>query len=792
MGNLINVMNYPVPHKNQNGGTGGGVTYVTYNGSSSSSNNGDNVNATYIMASDGKILRLEGEELTYNYGKIGELESDNIIAGKINADEMDVLKAWIEKLDSKEITTEYLTVTKQAHFFELIIDKVRAVGGQIILTPAQAAIDKVFAYDSNGNLVSDPVSYFNSVHHFDVYWRALDSEGRGISNDWVAGDQAYCQSFNVTAGVHHDVSNKYYWRLVNAVLPDKMINFSTNEIQDINNPTTSVTTNNISISMEYTTYEDVPTNISWEVRPMVEHAGVEWDNVGPNATYAVRGTMSTSSTSLGINILPTGEYAYIPSDTLKFHIYNVDGNIAQSNINIGVYFKDGTSIFFPNVEFDSNFNKTLDLKSPDMEIEAIAIVCTQPVQWNQCHGIRLSNTDMDHYVDAKGATPETGDNIVQLGYRPNDDANRRSAIIIAAYKTPDPDLTAPSYAQYIGINDYNLKSHRQSYFDANGAVFLGDITLAKYGNTNLRSQFTITTQGIQTWVGQQDYANKSYVGSQISQSATSIQTWVGQQDYANKSYVGSQITQSQNSITSWVGQQNYATQSFVGSQITQSQNNITSWVGQQNYATQSFVGSKISQSQSDIQLWVKNNLQNTGINIQDGTIILQANKTIFQNASGNVTWLSGKLNGVTKWDLQIFNSKPWMCFGSYTNMTQTTYITSDIIHINTDGNNDKYAELNVLSDQPSLRLYKKNKAQIQLYINNEGNPTLYLCRYMNGSSSNTREAWIYIDSNGRIQFKVSPSSMWVNEHTEGHGAVDRYTPYGSLYISDGSTAQLKY
>ena len=125
-------------------------------------------------------------------------------------------------------------------------------------------------------------------------------------------------------------------------------------------------------------------------------------------------------------------------------------------------------------------------------------------------------------------------------------------------------------------------------------------------------------------------------------------------------------------------------------------------------------------------------------------------------------------------------------------MTQTTYITSDIIHINTDGNNDKYAELNVLSDQPSLRLYKRNTAQIQLYINNEGNPTLYLCRYMNGSSSNTREAWIYIDSNGRIQFKVSPSSMWVNEHTEGHGAVDRYTPYGSLYISDGSTAQLKY
>ena len=738
MGNLINVMNYPVPHKNQNGGTGGGVTYVTYNGSSSSSNNGDNVNATYIMASDGKILRLEGEELTYNYGKIGELESDNIIAGKINADEMDVLKAWIEKLDSKEITTEYLTVTKQAHFFELIIDKVRAVGGQIILTPAQAAIDKVFAYDDNDNLVSDPISYFNSVHHFDVYWRALDSEGRGISNDWVAGDQAYCQSFNVTAGVHHDVSNKYYWRLVDAVLPDKMINFSTNEIQDIDNPTTSVTTNNISISMEYTTYEDVPTNISWEVRPMVEHAGVEWDNVGPNATYAVRGTMSTSSTSLGINILPTGDYAYIPSDTLKFHIYNVDGNIAQSNINIGVYFKDGTSIFFPNVEFDSNFNKTLDLKSPDMEIEAIAIVCTQPVQWNQCHGIRLSNTDMDSYVDAKGATPETGDNIVQLGYRPNDDANRRSAIIIAAYKTPDPDLTAPSYAQYIGINDYNLKSHRQSYFDANGAKFLGDITLAKYGNTNLQSQFTLTTQGIQTWVGQQDYANKTYVGSQINQSANSIQSWVGRQDYANKSYVGSQITQSQNSITSWVGQQNYATQSYVGSQITQSQNSITSWVGQQNYATQSFVGSQISQSATSISASVisdiNGKLKRTGIDIDNQTITLIADKTVLQDAGNGVTWLKGNVGGNTKWDLAVSDYNPMMRFGNCNSLTATTYISTKQFHINYDGNNTNFATLQVIGGEPAIFL-KRGNNKMHLYVDENGRSRIYF------------DKWVTLDQN---------------------------------------------
>jgi len=62
------------------------------------------------------------------------------------------------------------------------------------------------------------------------------------------------------------------------------------------------------------------------------------------------------------------------------------------------------------------------------------------------------------------------------GYRGTDDTTRQSAIYISAYSSLDSDLTAPLYATYRGINDFNLSSHRKSYFDANKAKFVGDFS----------------------------------------------------------------------------------------------------------------------------------------------------------------------------------------------------------------------------------------------------------------------------------------------------------------------------
>ena len=70
--------------------------------------------------------------------------------------------------------------------------------------------------------------------------------------------------------------------------------------------------------------------------------------------------------------------------------------------------------------------------------------------------------------------PEVGDSIVMCGYRGTDDAARQSAIYMSAYSSLDKGLTAPVFAQYQGINDFNLESHRKSYFDANRAKFIGE------------------------------------------------------------------------------------------------------------------------------------------------------------------------------------------------------------------------------------------------------------------------------------------------------------------------------
>lgn len=83
--------------------------------------------------------------------------------------------------------------------------------------------------------------------------------------------------------------------------------------------------------------------------------------------------------------------------------------------------------------------------------------------------ITLSKTTVDGTLN-----PEFGDSIVMCGYRGTDDKERQSAIYISAYTSLDNGLKAPLFAQYQGINDFNLQSHRKSYYDAVSAKFIGE------------------------------------------------------------------------------------------------------------------------------------------------------------------------------------------------------------------------------------------------------------------------------------------------------------------------------
>jgi len=524
---LTQINSYPVSHNK--GGSGGGNTYV-FGGNNSTiydTINVKNINATngnidylksksisandasfmFFQSSEGSIQTLMGNKLQYNTGLFGDVEADTINAKKIKTDDLESLHAYIKELQSKEITTEYLTVTKQAHFFELLIDKIRSVGGQLIITPASCIIDYVYAHTANGYVEPSEENY-ESIDYFDVYWKATDTSERKITNDFLANDQVICQSFNnVSEGVNYDISNKYYWRLVNSLLPDKYINLTTgaqsNSQQNSSSNDFEVILYNTTLT-DVTTEADINNGISWVAAAQTIEGietNVSWTNGTVGTGEAIHGTFSTNSQLYGMQINPDESIEVMPlTNKVHLRIRQIVENsyIIPQKMNIGFYFNDDTYIIYNNVVFDSEGNVTFEFPDINESIKGIIIVSTADVNWHFCHGMRISNTVCDNVLSGFSAIPSVGDNLVQLGYRGTDEANsqRQSAIIISSYNTIDQGgelidgtvlrpIKAPSYAQYIGIKTFDLYKYRQSFFDAKGAAFKGDISLCSVGDETL-------------------------------------------------------------------------------------------------------------------------------------------------------------------------------------------------------------------------------------------------------------------------------------------------------------------
>ena len=147
-------------------------------------------------------------DVTAKTENVGTLTSHTITNNgliKTNQFETQTLQAvsgYIQSLMSEEITTEYLEVTKAAHFFKLVIDEIKAVGGRLIITPASAEIHHV-------EELSD---------RFRCYFKASDGK-KQIYQEFEKDDQIICQTFNASVGTSYDVSNTYYWRLCVGVSP---------------------------------------------------------------------------------------------------------------------------------------------------------------------------------------------------------------------------------------------------------------------------------------------------------------------------------------------------------------------------------------------------------------------------------------------------------------------------------------------------------------------------------------------------------------------------------------------
>ena len=119
--------------------------------------------------------------------RMDTLMVDNLIASIAQASNLRADKAVVKNLE----------VTGAAHFFQLVIDQVRSVGGRMILSAASCE--------------AMHVEEMSGCHR--VYFLADDGEN-GVTNNWQLGDLAIRQSFNAGAGAYNDVANQYYWRKV--------------------------------------------------------------------------------------------------------------------------------------------------------------------------------------------------------------------------------------------------------------------------------------------------------------------------------------------------------------------------------------------------------------------------------------------------------------------------------------------------------------------------------------------------------------------------------------------------
>jgi len=101
------------------------------------------------------------------------------------------------------IEADELLIRMKAYFYELVIEKLSHVGGQIILTPARMTCIKVEEL----------------TNAYRCYFKATDGE-KTITNDFIVGDQAATREFNIKAGTTTGATNHYFWRLVTGIGDD--------------------------------------------------------------------------------------------------------------------------------------------------------------------------------------------------------------------------------------------------------------------------------------------------------------------------------------------------------------------------------------------------------------------------------------------------------------------------------------------------------------------------------------------------------------------------------------------
>lgn len=121
---------------------------------------------------------------------------------------------WMDDDGLWHFESDFVNIRKKLTATEVAIQDVHHVGGQMLLTAASCKAD----------FVVDKGSYYR------VFFLRHDSDGNTVKNLWRVGDQAYCQTFNLTEETTDNFSNTFYWRLVTGVSTASTLDTGTYEV----------------------------------------------------------------------------------------------------------------------------------------------------------------------------------------------------------------------------------------------------------------------------------------------------------------------------------------------------------------------------------------------------------------------------------------------------------------------------------------------------------------------------------------------------------------------------------
>lgn len=424
-------------------------------------------------------LNYQGE-----YNPDDELHG-NLNIGRVNAEDGNIKNINSDLIKAAEAYIENLTVTGSAHFFELIIDKIRSVGGAIMLTPADGF--ELYGYNIK---TSDQIN---------LWWVKTDDRN-GKYNHWEVGDQALCRNFDAAVvGKSYNVQNKYWWAKV----------------------------------------VDVNTTGQWVVKLYDNQYNRDEVMVLPtgnsNAYYNnTHGYLKKSDFQL------TTDYVYVETAQKNHWITNEEYYRLDDNEKAEYEF----SQLYVHENGDGSVIKITELQYQNTDIDEVDLLIYDEIAYDWkllrsfckadckfCYNITIdksiSATGSTFSVTESGNTAwvfQEGDNIVMLGNQT--DTNRQNAIYLNAGgqgDSLDTDLRPPFFAQYKGINDFNLKNHRLTWFSG-GFVGTQGSAGYPYANNiqgNLRISSTdpnIDGENVQDYVNSQITVAEDRITAEVTEN----------------------------------------------------------------------------------------------------------------------------------------------------------------------------------------------------------------------------------------------------------------------------------